>query len=254
MPNYSKLIQELLGETRVGIENTSNHPEIKSLMAETGFDDASLQYAANLNTQLEDKYKVCQFKHGEQIEASEKLYAKFGEEIKLYMDLRKLARRALKDVESQKFLEKLGLNDDLKRSFEGFLDQASRFYKHAMADQQIMDRLAKFGITSEKLQERLDALDELKQLNTEQEAKKGEAQLSRQERDAIYKELNTWWLDFKAAAKIKFGKNNQYLEIIGITAPTEGTKRKKETPEEETQSQDTQTDPTDPTNPTDQGQ
>lgn len=229
MSSYSKECEELLGAVRIGIDNTRQSPIIKEKMSELGYEDAALENAWNKNVQLENKYKECQRKHGEQLEASQAMYAKMEIEITRYMDLRKLAKRALRGDEYRGTREKLGIDDELKRAIEGFLDQSSKFYKHAGVDQSIMERLATFKITAAKLQEALTELNSLKTLISVQEAKKGEAQVARQERDDLFMELQKWYSDFKQAARIEFKDMPEYLVIMGI--PLYSEIRKKTEPE-----------------------
>jgi len=233
MSSYSKEYEELLVAVRVGIDNTRAYPFIKTGMDGYGYDDASLENAWNKNLLLDAKYKECQRKHGEQMEASQALYAKLDDEIVRYMGIRKLAKRALRGDQYIGTREKLGIDDEPKRAYDGFIDQASKLYKHAGIDQAIMTLLAKFKITTDKLQEGLNGLEGLKVLNSAQEAKKGEAQVARKERDELFEEEQKWYSDFKTAARIAFKDTPEYLEIMGIGAPAEITRSKPEAPEPE---------------------
>jgi hypothetical protein len=231
MTSYSKEYEELLVAVRVGIDNTRAYPLIKGGMGGYGYNDSVLDNAWNKNLLLDAKYKECQRKHGEQIEATQALYTALDEEIVEYMSIRKLAKRALRGDKYKGTREKLGIDDELKRAYDGFLDQSSKLYKHAGIDQGIMTQLANFNITVDKLQERLNGLERLGVLNSAQEAKKGEAQVARKERDDLFDEVHKWYSDFKEAARIAFKDTPEYLEIMGIGAPAEITRSKPEVPE-----------------------
>jgi hypothetical protein len=145
-----------------------------------------------------------------------------------------LAKRALRGEEYRGTREKLGIDDSLKRAVDGFLDQASKFYKHACHDQSILQHLATFKIIEARLQDALNELEVLKTLISMQEAKKGEAQVARQERDNLFSELQKWYSDFKQAARIAFKDFPEYLAVLDIPLYAEfGRKKSEPDPEPE---------------------
>ncbi|MCP5105379.1 MAG: hypothetical protein GY950_18465 [bacterium] len=227
---YSKQVQTLLGDTKVGLDNAQTNEIIKPRIANRGYDDTAIAWANTKRTDLANKYREYQRKSADQIDATEKLRAEMEKQKSFFMDCRILAKRVLRSASYKGYREKLGLEDKIQKSYKGFLDQSGKFFEHAMQTEEIKLLLAKVGITETLLQQGLDGLVLLEQLNDDQEAKKGAVQVARKERDDIYVELKNWWIDFKVVCRIEFKDNPQYLEILGILAPSEGYKRKKKTP------------------------
>jgi hypothetical protein len=229
MPVSVKIIENLVGKTKVGFGNAKEHLEIREKILDFGYDEVRLDSLVDLNGRLDSKYHDQQTKRGEQLVATRNLLLKLREERRRYRNFRSLISRAIRGEKYEKHAQLLGIDEGIRKSLEGFIKQARQLYVNAAADTEIMGLLTKFGITAEKLQEALTELDELNRLNKIQESKKGLAQIAREERDKLYKELRTAWVDFKQVCHIAFQDDPQYKEILGIVAPSEGYVRKKAT-------------------------
>ena len=111
---------------------------------------------------------------------------------------------------------KLALNGRRKESFSGWLEQANLFYDNALANPDILNGLAKFGITEEKLQAGKTQVEELAALNAAQEKEKGEAQQATKTRDEALDALDDWLEDFLAIAEVALADKPQFLEALGV--------------------------------------
>lgn len=230
----AKSVEVLVRQARVAITNAMEDEEIKEKILEYGYDDARLQEGKELYIQLDQKYQDQQHKRGEQIETSSRLRRKLNQERNRYMVYRKLAKKVLINEEDVGMREILGINGEARTSMDGVLKEGRQFYEGILNNEQIMAKLARYALTQEKLQELLSGLDELKQLDEEQESKKGEAQKATKDRNQIFKKLNLWMGGFVIACKDALKDDDQTLEKMGIKAYSEYYKKesKKEAAQE----------------------
>lgn len=216
MDTQERSIECLIDDTRIMIQNSLNQIEVKEVVNGIGYTETVLRQAEILNSLADAKYLACRHKIGEQIDATRDFQDKFNDEMRQYLDNRKLARRALRGKKFEGLREKLGIVSLPRRTISGFIEDALRFYHGAINSETIMEKLATFSITTEKLQERLTGIAAMKVLDEKQEAVKGFVQVLREERDKVCAELKTWKSDFKIAVRIAFKANPEYMEILGI--------------------------------------
>ncbi len=227
----AKHIEELLGRTSWSFENARDHAEINIKIFDFGYTVLRLEDLLILNGRLDAKYLEQQTLRGKQMIATSNFQKYFDTQKRHFQNTRKLVLKVIRGEDIQEYLELLGLNVPMKASLTGFTNQARQFYTNAGDDADLMSKLAKFNITPEKLQERLDALPQLAELNKIQETAKALAQVARRDRDVLYKELRQEWTDFKDVCDMAFEDeekdNPQYKELVGIIEFSEGYKRKK---------------------------
>jgi hypothetical protein len=159
---------------------------------------------------------------------------KYRGEKKRYRNTKKLVKKAIRGKKYEKYAQLLGLNEKIKGTLDGFVKQAKQLYNNIKDTPEILEAGANYGLTPEKMQEGLDQLDALMQLNKAQENAKGLAQVARDERDQVYKQLRTEWQDFKDVCHMAFEGTPQYTEIMGIVTYSEGYVKKKEEENPET--------------------
>lgn len=226
----AKHIEQLLGVTGWSFENARDRSEINLKVIDYGYDTARLEALLDLNGRLDGKYFEQQTLRGKQTIATNKFQRYFDAQKKSFQNTRKLVLKVIKGEKIQEYLELLGLNVPMKGSLTGFTNQARQFYANTRDTPEIIDKLAKFNLTPEKVQALLDALPQLAELNKTQETAKALAQAARRDRDILYKELRQEWTDFKDVCDMAFEDeekdNPQYKELVGIMEPSEGYKRK----------------------------
>ncbi len=216
MEDQETSLEILIDDTRIMIQNSLNRPEIKNVIVEVGYHETALRQAESLNARADAKYLEYRHKIGEQIEATRKFQEKFKEEMDFFLGIRKLARRALRGKKYEGLREKLGVDNQPRRTISGFTEDALRFYQGAIKSTTAMEMLGTFSITAEKVQARLEGIAAMKVLDEEQEAIIGMVQVIREERDKVCNELAIWKSDFKTAARIAFKDTPEYLEILRI--------------------------------------
>ncbi len=199
------------------ITNAINYTEVKNLLTEFGYTDKRLQEGRQLYEKANELQVKQQKEYGDQFAATDALNAAKASANRQYVNHLKLARIALsKDRGAE---ESLQLRGDRKRTLSGWLKQSRAFYANALASDEVLAALGRFGITSEKLTAVQQEVSGVEQALNRQLQEKGEAQAATQERDEAFDALQEWMSDFIAVARIALEGQPQYLEVLGVVQP-----------------------------------
>jgi hypothetical protein len=226
MPIYPKLILKVVEESGVGFSNAKTNEEIKGKISQYGYDDSKLDELLALNGLTVDRLQAFESLSGQQLDATNKLKEKYESEYNQYSVFRQIAHKIFVEEEFKGLRSQLGIDMDIKTNFEGVIEQAKQFYEASMKNQDRLQGILKITLTTEKIQERLNALSEIKRLNDEQESAKGKAKAARKERDESYIELRKAWENFKIVCRHIFKDNDAYLKILNIKPKKKRTGKK----------------------------
>jgi hypothetical protein len=213
MPYY-KTIDEFLTEAQVAIANAQANAEIQEPLAAFGYTPEVIQQGAALYDRAQATVQQQKAEYGDQIGATAALAEAWKTTKATYIPHAQVARVALKNNPGA--IAQLALNGRRKQSFSGWLEQANVFYDNALGNPDTIAALAKFGITTEKLQAGKAQVKELEALNAAQEKEKGEAQQATQTRDEALDALDDWLEDFLAIAEVALADKPQLLEALGV--------------------------------------
>lgn len=219
MPKKRLSIEDKMNRARVLINNVIDSETIKNALVEYGYDDNRINEGKTMYDTCQQSIQEKSQLYRQQYSASVKLRKISKDTHSFYMDLFKLAKRAVKDTEE--LSRRLGVEARLGTSNRGWITQARAFYNIAMNDQEILPELAKFNITAEKLQQGSNLLSEVEKLDEIQEKSKGKAQEATSKRNQTLKELWSWVSDLIEVCRIAFKSNPQVLEQLGILARSE---------------------------------
>ena len=211
-------LAERLLAAQVAIDNAVSDSEVKSLLAEFGYDDTRLNEGKALLDTANQLQQTQQKEYGDQFEATGALKEAWEKADKEYMRFVKIARIALKSEHA--LYQKLDLNGARKKTLSGWLAQAKQFYLNALADIAVLEKMAAFGMTQAKLQAGKTQIEETETANAAQEKEKGEAQQATLERDKAVDKLEDWMSDCIAIARIALEEKPQFLEKLGIVEPS----------------------------------
>jgi len=241
MSAYPKLIERLIGESNVGFTNARNNSEINEKVISFGYTEVRLDELLDLNNRTDGKYHDYERLYGEQLHLTRQLQAKLDEEIGYYTTYRKLAFKVFPGEENKGIRSQLGIDNKMKDSFDGMVEQCKQFYDTAMKKSEIMAGFSEFAVTDQTFRERMDGLELLRQLNREQEEAKGAAMVVRKLRDDLYHELRTEWSKFVTICRFIFKDNDEYLRMLNVSPRTSRTR--KVAPEQPQDGQPDQTQP-----------
>jgi hypothetical protein len=214
-----KAILKLLEDSGVGFTNAKKYEEIKEKIKAFGYTEAKLDELLSLNKTVESNYQLHEQYHGKKQEASDKLTAMVIEEQNKYSVYRQVARRMFEGDEFKGIRSRLGLDVELRKTFEGVIAQFIQFYQGMAEMPKNREKLrGTLGteLTDEQIQERLLAVQELKRLNEEQEGAKGTAKVARKDRDMSYRDLRKALENFKAVCRNEFRDTPEHLKTLKI--------------------------------------
>lgn len=211
-------IPDLLNEAETALRNALSDQTLLDALGELGYDEATLQEGQSLLEAAQDAQQTMTVEYSEQYEATEALEAAYETAHSTYVRHLEVARIALKDERGA--AEALKLRGRRKRTISGWLEQARTFYDNALANQDVLDALAGFNVTSEELTDGQAQVEAVAEANSMQEQEKGDAQDATHARDAAVDALDEWMSDFYAIARIALEDRPQQLEKLGLTVPS----------------------------------
>ena len=200
------------------IANSLGNREIRSMMAELGYDEDRLLAGQALQERA-NNLQIAQVKeYGEQFAATDALNDARATANAVYMKHVKVARIALRG--NRGAFESLQLNGIRKKSISGWLRQAKAFYANTTGSPEILNALAGFAITETQLMAAQTQVAAVEGKFNEQLKEKGEAQNATKERDGAFDDLQEWMGDFTTIARVALETKPQYLEILGVVEPS----------------------------------
>ena len=101
-----------------------------------------------------------------------------------------------------------------KRTRAGWLLQAQQFYANALTDSAIVEQLAAYGITQERLAEGQRQVAAVAAGNVARRSQQGAARQATATRDAALAALQRWMRDFVAIARVALADQPQLLEKL----------------------------------------
>ncbi|MEF8984864.1 MAG: hypothetical protein V5A51_09760 [Bacteroidales bacterium] len=192
----------------------TNDLVISERMATAGYTPEEMQNGKQLVEGAEEAYEVNHKEKGEYNEARDNHQeAKNAFHDKYIRDL-EFTRIALS--EDPKKLEYIGATGRRSRTQAAYLTQAKHFCSSLEQDENLLQKMARFGYTGEMMKERLDDIEELYQLMEKIESEEGDAQHQIQVRNEKLDELEDWTSVYKKVALLMFEDDAQYLEKLGI--------------------------------------
>lgn len=207
-------IQDLFMQVETGVTNSLGDQEIMSALEPFGYDESALNAGKALLDNTQQLHQQQLKEYGDQYSATEEFKTKKKSSATEYMRFIKIARVALKNEHAA--YQKLGLSGNRKDSLTGWLAQADQFYTNALTDASVLTKLARFGVTADKLNSGKQLIDETRAASVNKTKETGEAQQSTLTRDNALDELAAWRSDFFAIAAIALEDKPQLLEKLGI--------------------------------------
>lgn len=225
MANLKNRIAEFLLGAQVIIENSLTDPVVKEALAAYGYSGETLAAGKTLFEEAMALQNTQKKEYGDQVAATSELNDIWETADQQYMKTLKIARVAFQDhPKADKAVVLFGRR---KESLSGWLAQAQTFYANILKDTDLMNALALYGYTTEKLQQESDLLSQITVKNQQQKKEMGEAQASTQARDEKIDELAKWISNLRAVAKVALADDPQQLEKLGILARTSPVSRGK---------------------------
>lgn len=206
-------VGRLSNKGRLALDNAFGTPEILALFKLYGYGVEKFQEGQTLLRALEESHAAQLRLYAQQKEATAAFHAAWDVARKTYAQHAKIARALLAAQPAR--LARLGLEGARARAFNKWLIQARQFYREALADAELGDLLAQGGMTRPVLEAGWTAVEAAVQANNAQEAAKGLAQQSTQDRDAAAAAFQRWLRHFWQIADVALADQPQWLERLG---------------------------------------
>ena len=210
-------LDDLVTYGRLAIDSSIESPSILAALANYGFDEARLQAGNELIDTVVTKDVAQKRAYGKQYAASLRLAQAWQEADATYYDVhRRLAKLMLKQDTER--LHALLLSQRKKRTYAGWVAQATWFYTSALEDPNVVDAFAQFNISQVHLEEGLARVEYIHVLKKAQEKEKTAAQKATKARDTALGALNEYLSTFREVARIALTNSEDDLETLQLAA------------------------------------
>lgn len=224
-----KSVEKYLSDTHIILESLMDDTEVKGRIVTYGYTDARIQQIIDIRAAADSVYQDSVTKRKEQQKLNQEVNEKFESTGKKFSHLVYIFKTHFQD--EPEFIKELGLNTWRARTIPGFIYQATNVYSNAMKKQHILDKLAVFNYTAERLQEELNEIEELQQLYKKYRTTIGESQQLTAERDIKIGELRRQMNPLKAVLFMVYEDDNpQTIERVGVFVRNPGSTTTEEEP------------------------
>jgi len=215
MLKTNRAIEKFLSKTNVTLEIVKDDAFVKEKISTFGYTDQRIAEGIALRSEVESIYQTVLSTRNEQLKSSKVVQEKFAaasKKLSLYLDIFKTAF-----YDTPELNKELGLDTKLKRAFSSFVTQAVNFYTNVLTKGHILEKVAKFDLTKEKMQQELAEINELQVIYVKYRNIYGENQRLTQERNRKLGELTRYMHELRTIMTMIFEKENIHvLERVGI--------------------------------------
>jgi hypothetical protein len=134
---------------------------------------------------------------------------------KLYKQTLKIIKMASRS--DSNLQDRIKIKVARERRIEEWISQAVEFYNLVLNEASFLEKIAKLGLTEEKLTTQKDDIAALQTMRNEAMSGKGQAQEATSERDKKIEELDDYCYELETIATIALEDHPQLLEKLGIT-------------------------------------
>ncbi len=208
--SYSK--QQLLQDYGILFENLNTQLQLKTELAEYGYDDAEVAKGKTLYDEAQGQYQKNIKEKQEETSAYAAFSEKFDELIKVYRKDRKKAKIVYK--EQDEVLKNLKIKGESSRRMADLLTEISVFYLTLNQDEALLTPLNRLKITEEHVSTQLTQLKDAEKAYAEYVREKGESQDATQQKELAFSAMEKWVREFYSIAKIALEDHPQLLESV----------------------------------------
>jgi ribosomal protein S25 len=217
-------IPTFLKNSRMLIFGVRDDAFIKERVLAYNLDDARIQEGVEIFTQAEQAESVKTKEFGEQLEARAQFDMLLAEAEAIsgkQVDFLGLAVRD--DIEKQ---NKLFMPAQLRsRKLADWFKYMSEFYNRVLEDEDVVSRVAKYGISKENLEEGRQKIIAAQEAKIKHDRERGEAQDATLLRDTAFEKLFDLVEELSVICKYALEDRPQLLEKLGINILSPGYKR-----------------------------
>jgi hypothetical protein len=214
MSNPRNSIQERLTRAQIAIGNALADPAVQSALDPYGYTAERLREGQALRERALTLHQQQRVAYGDLSSANDALKATQAHVRTDYMHDIKVARVAF--ATDRGTLQKLDAAGERRQTQAAWLIQAQQFYANALSDPAILDALAGYGITRQRLEAGKRQIDAVGACYAARRSRRGAAQAATKVRDEALTALDAWMRDFRQIARLALKKQPQHLEKLGV--------------------------------------
>lgn len=209
----TRTLAERLNSCRALIFN-SRDETIAPLLTAFGADSEFLDKGEALYTEAIAMVEQQAIEYQEQSQAYDMFNSQRDEVRNTYARTNKIVRTFSRYDED--LADRLNVQYGKNMAIEKWFENAIGFYNRVQHEQEFLDSLLKFKVTTERLQEEQQTVRDLKKLRDEALKEKGEAQEATRLRNEKLDALDDYCTDLRMLAELALEEQPQLLEKLGI--------------------------------------
>lgn len=213
MKTYYLSNEQMLQNFGVMFENLSKEGELKTELAEYGYDEAKIAEGKALYNEARKTFDANVKETREESSASLAFQEKYQNVQKMYATHRKKARIVFEDNEDA--LRQLKLKGGAARAIATSMEEMRAFYLLLDTTPSLLTPLKQLKVTEQEVKNQLEELPEVEKAYAAYLQEKGESQQATRDKNKAFEALDKWASKFYKVAKIALEDRPQLLEILG---------------------------------------
>jgi hypothetical protein len=206
-------LSTILEECRIMTVNAAD-PTISSALLPYGYNSKRIQSGIELYNENALSFQIQKKEYTEQYDATNAFVSAFETNRKAFSNYCKIARIAFRNkIEGMSLIP---VNTKIVVYSEWKIP-ASAFFNGILSSEILCEEMAKFGVSSEMLNNEINNLSSLELLSQKRFIEEGEAQTATENRNRKFNQLRQYCSDLRTIAKIALDDNPQQLEKMGIS-------------------------------------
>ncbi|CEN41235.1 hypothetical protein [Capnocytophaga cynodegmi] len=213
MKTYYLSNEQMLQNFGAMFENLSKEGDLKTELAEYGYDDAKIAEGKALYDEARKTFDTNIKETREETSASLAFQEKYQNVQKKYSTHRKKARIVFEDNEEA--LRQLKLKGSAARAIAVAMEEMRAFYQLLDTTPSLLTPLKQLKITEEDIKNQLQEFPEVEKAYATYLQEKGESQQATRDKNKAFEALDKWVSKFYKVAKIALEDRPQLLEALG---------------------------------------
>ncbi|MFJ1364823.1 hypothetical protein ACILDU_00060 [Capnocytophaga canimorsus] len=213
MKTYYLSNEQMLQNFGAMFENLSKEGDLKTELAEYGYDDAKIAEGKALYDEARKTFDANIKETREETSASLVFQEKYQNVQKKYSTHRKKARIVFEDNEEA--LRQLKLKGSAARAIASAMEEMRAFYQLLDTTPNLLTPLKQLKINEEDIKNQLQELPEVEKAYATYLQEKGESQQATRDKNKAFEALDKWVSKFHKVAKIALEDRPQLLEALG---------------------------------------
>ncbi|GIM55247.1 hypothetical protein [Capnocytophaga cynodegmi] len=213
MKTYYLSNEQMLQNFGAMFENLSKEGDLKTELAEYGYDDAKIAEGKALYDEARKTFDANIKETREETSASLAFQEKYQNVQKKYSTHRKKARIVFEDNEEA--LRQLKLKGSAARAIATAMEEMRAFYLLLDTTPNLLTSLKQLKINEEDVKNQLQELPEVEKAYATYLQEKGESQQATRDKNKAFETLDKWVSKFHKVAKIALEDRPQLLEALG---------------------------------------